>query len=250
MLCPMTRYGPAYCGTGCLGQCNATAECGQYAAEPGKECPLNVCCSQFGFCGTTKDFCDAECQSNCVEHPSPPAGGSGKVFDRVIGYYESWSNVKSCHKIRPYNLPLDALTHVNYAFAYIDPASYQLTTMDSLTPGSLFDDLTYLKSIKPDLEIWISVGGWTFSDNNTRTQSVFGDIAADATKRQLFADNLVHFMQQHGFDGVDLDWEYPGAPDRGGKTEDTANYVQLLETLRSTFDRSGGMPKLASFLDH
>ncbi len=37
---------------------------------------------------------------------------------------------------------------------------------------------------------------------------------------------------------VDLDWEYPGAPDRGGKKQDTANYVLLLETMRKTFDRS------------
>lgn len=116
--------------------------------------------------------------------------------------------------------------------------------MDSATPGSLFDDLTTLKSIKPDLKIWVSIGGWTFSDNNTATQPVFGDIAADAGKRQHFANNLVHFMQQHGFDGVDLDWEYPGAPDRGGKKEDTANYVQLLKTLRSTFDGSGGTHSL------
>jgi len=33
--------------------------------------------------------------------------------------------------------------------------------------------------------------------------------------------------------------EYPGAPDRGGKEDDTKNYVELLKTLRSTFDNSG-----------
>lgn len=32
--------------------------------------------------------------------------------------------------------------------------------------------------------------------------------------------------------------EYPGAPDRGGKEDDTANYVELVKTLRSTFDNS------------
>lgn len=42
-----------------------------------------------------------------------------------------------------------------------------------------------------------------------------------------------------GFDGLDLDWEYPGAPDRGGSPDDTANYVLLLKTLRETFDASG-----------
>lgn len=37
---------------------------------------------------------------------------------------------------------------------------------------------------------------------------------------------------------LDLDWEYPGAPDRGGKPEDTKNFVSLMQTLRSTFDAS------------
>ncbi|KAF7171146.1 hypothetical protein CNMCM5623_003575 [Aspergillus felis] len=111
--------------------------------------------------------------------------------------------------------------------------------MDSSTPSSLFKDATNLKSIKQDLSVFVSIGGWTFSDNGTATQPVFGDIAADETSRQTFANNVVHFMKQYGFDGLDIDWEYPGAPDRGGKAEDTANYVLLLKTLRSTFDASG-----------
>ena len=46
-------------------------------------------------------------------------------------------------------------------------------------------------------------------------------------------------MNATGFDGVDVDWEYPGAPDRGGQKEDTDNYVLLLKTMRQTFDSSG-----------
>lgn len=35
-------YGPVYCGDGCISNCDAHAECGQYAENPGQECPLNV----------------------------------------------------------------------------------------------------------------------------------------------------------------------------------------------------------------
>lgn len=49
---------------------------------------------------------------------------------------------------------------VNFAFAYIDPASYQIVTMDSSTPSSLFQDVGNLKSIKQDLSVFVSVGGW------------------------------------------------------------------------------------------
>ncbi|BDD61512.1 hypothetical protein MAP00_006554 [Monascus purpureus] len=111
--------------------------------------------------------------------------------------------------------------------------------MDSRTPSSMFRDNANLKSIKQDLSIFVSVGGWDFSDNGTATQPLYGEIAADAGKRQTFANNVVHFMKQYGFDGLDIDWEYPGAPDRGGKPEDTENFVKLLQTLRQTFDASG-----------
>lgn len=212
----------------------------------GKTCPLNVCCSQFGFCGSTSEFCDPAsqpnpCQSNCVLSPPVPPGGSDlKVLDnKVIGYYEAWSARRACRGFPPDGIPTEGLTHVNFAFAYIDPATLQVTAMDSDTPTSLFATTTDIKNLKSGgstLEVFVSIGGWTFSDNGTATQSVFPDVAADADKRQEFADNLVSFMSRYGFDGVDIDWEYPGAPDRGGLQEqDAANFVALLRTLRSTF---------------
>ncbi|CZT13600.1 uncharacterized protein RCO7_10835 [Rhynchosporium graminicola] len=138
----------------------------------------------------------------------------------------------------PSDLPLEALTHLNYAFAYIDPTTFTLVTMDQQTPKELFQEVVDVKQYKSDLQVWISVGGWTFSDNGTATQPVFGNIAGSAANRQAFADNVVAFLTHYGFDGIDLDWEYPGAPDRGGIPDDTKNYVALLETLRSTFDRA------------
>ncbi|KAF2130126.1 glycoside hydrolase family 18 protein, partial [Dothidotthia symphoricarpi CBS 119687] len=194
-------YGPVYCGTGCSSHCDATAECGQFS--------------------------------------KPPGGGGGKLLDRVIGYWEAWNARSDCHNTQATDLPLEALTHVNYAFAYIDPKTFEITTMDAQTPTSTFQDAVSLKDLKPNLKIFVSIGGWTFSDNGTTTQSVFGNIARNASNRQKFADNLLKFMNGYGYDGVDLDWEYPGAPDRGGKEDDTQNYIELLKTLRSSFDKSG-----------
>jgi len=101
---------------------------------------------------------------------------------------------------------VDALTHVNYAFAYIDPTNFEITTMDAQTPVSTFQDVVSLKDLKPDLKVFVSIGGWTFSDNDTATQPVFGHIARTGGLRQRFADNLLKFMNSYGFDGVDLDW--------------------------------------------
>jgi chitinase len=46
----------------------------------------------------------------------------------------------------------------------------------------------------------------TFSDNDTYTQPIFGNIAGSSSNRQKFADGLVAFLTYYGYDGVDLDW--------------------------------------------
>ncbi|KAJ5214129.1 CAZyme family GH18 [Penicillium cf. viridicatum] len=209
-------YRDTYCGAGCVSNCGATAQCGKDAAVFNTICPLNVCCREYGFCGTTEDFYSTRCQSNCVLDPKPPDGAASVdlLSNKVIGYYESWMARKACHKVAPTDLLLDALTH-------------------------LFLDTTNLKSIKEDIKVFVSVSGWTFSDNDTATQLVFGDIAASTINRQKFANNVVHFMKKYGFDSIDLDLEYPGASDRGGNPEDTVNYVLLLKTICETFDASG-----------
>lgn len=43
-------------------------------------------------------------------------------------------------------------------------------------------------------------------------------------------------MQKYGLDGVDIDWEYPSAEDRGGKPADTQNYVLLMSDIRDSFN--------------
>nr|P83790.1 RecName: Full=Lectin-D2; AltName: Full=PL-D2 [Phytolacca americana]1UHA_A Chain A, lectin-D2 [Phytolacca americana]1ULM_A Chain A, lectin-D2 [Phytolacca americana]1ULM_B Chain B, lectin-D2 [Phytolacca americana] len=38
-------------------------ECGERAS--GKRCPNGKCCSQWGYCGTTDNYCGQGCQSQC-----------------------------------------------------------------------------------------------------------------------------------------------------------------------------------------
>nr|WMS58911.1 chitinase POCH-4/2021 [Penicillium ochrochloron] len=51
-----------------------------------------------------------------------------------------------------------------------------------------------------------------------------------------FVQNIFDFVEANGLDGVDFDWEYPGAPDipgiPAGLASDGPNYLSFLETLR------------------
>ncbi|KAM0255869.1 hypothetical protein ACHAQJ_005374 [Trichoderma viride] len=102
----------------------------------------------------------------------------------------------------------------------------------------LYTAVTSARFANPKAGFWLSIGGWTFSDNNTIFQPVFGEVASSEAKRKRFALNLVKFMTEFGFDGVDIDWEYPGAPDRGGTARDYNNFPLLLKAIRDAFDQN------------
>ena len=51
----------------------------------------------------------------------------------------------------------------------------------------------------------------------------------------------MQFMKTYGFDGVDIDWEYPAADDRGGVTADSQNYVSLVSDIKAAFGSQYGL---------
>lgn len=48
------------------------------------------------------------------------------------------------------------------------------------------------------------MGGWSDSGGDKWSRLV-----NDAAARANFNQNVISFIQQYGFDGLDLDWEYP-----------------------------------------
>ncbi|KNG45018.1 glycoside hydrolase family 18 protein [Stemphylium lycopersici] len=229
-------FGPVFCGDKCTSDCNRKSECDpgtwglQYANLT--TCPLNVCCSEHGFCGTTVDFCGP----NPVPHPQCDL--SQRSADaRTIGYYEGWNFQRPCGNMEPEDIPLGHWTHINFAFALINPKTFHIEDMDPDT-GSRYGRVAALKERQPNLKIWIAVGGWAMNDPGPY-RTAFSDMAASEANQDNFFDSLLTFMRRYNLDGVDLDWEYPVAEDRGGIPEDFENYVNLLRRLRERLNSSG-----------
>jgi chitinase len=189
------------------------------------------------FCTITDDD-ETSCQSNCEQPGSGSSGGD--VQTRIIGYYEAWNHAKRCIGMKIQDIPIGSLTHIYYSFGYIKPETYEIVPMDDegeLSTDS-FTEFAGLKRKNPGLKVVIALGGWTFNDNGTIWQPVFSDLASTEEKRGRFIDQLLTFMNRYGFDGVDIDWEYPGAGDRGGRDGDGENLTKLMKQMRATFDES------------
>src|SRR5664279_3154978 len=155
---------------------------------------------------------------------------------RVVGYFASWAIYDRGYFVT--DIPADKLTHLNYAFAAIsDDGEIALMDEEADTqytyPGDSdnqplkgnFHQLQLLKVAHPSLQTIISIGGWTGS-------AKFSDVALTAQSRDKFARSVVKFVTQYGFDGVDIDWEYPtGGGDTGNveRPEDRTNFALLLD---------------------
>ncbi|KAH7202902.1 uncharacterized protein BKA55DRAFT_600509 [Fusarium redolens] len=225
-------FGPDYCGTNCRSDCDRKSECnpgfGSKWAEEDK-CPLNVCCSKHGYCGTTKDFCG----SKKVKRPSC---SKSRGVERVVGYFEGWARTRPCNTFWPEQIPIGLYTHINFAFATINPKTFLVEMKDKDNDGNLYERLTALKKKDPDLKIYLAIGGWAFNDPG-KTATTFSELATSQDSQSKFINSLQSFMSQYDFDGLDLDWEYPVDKDRGGHSGDYKNFPKFMEKLKKTLDR-------------
>lgn len=196
-------------------------------------------------------------------------GGLAAAAERLtVGYFVQWGVYKRQYFVKNLDASGAAarLDVITYAFAKVgeddrvalvdshaDLALFHNAERsvdgvpDTWDAGALrgnFNQLRKLKQKHPHLRVVVSIGGWTLSDR-------FSDMAMTAEGRRAFADSCVEVfitgafapgLRQPGiFDGIDIDWEYPGAPGNGNRfrAEDGANFSALLAEVRARLDAQG-----------
>ncbi|EDS41587.1 brain chitinase and chia [Culex quinquefasciatus] len=91
-----------------------------------------------------------------------------------------------------------------------------------------------LKKANPTMKTLAAVGGYN------EGSETFSKVASDTDLRQRFAISARDFCVRHGFDGIDIGWEYPGQ--RGGDpAADKSNFVLLLAHVKQIFAAAGLM---------
>jgi GH18 family chitinase len=157
---------------------------------------------------------------------------------RTVAYYQAW-NVRTnpCNKVWPAQIQTNGLTHLNLAFASIDPKSYKIRLQNS-ADAEVYRQFTDLK--KRGVQTWLGVGGWEFSDEG-ETRTTWSDMVSTESNRKAFISTTLDMLKEYGFQGLDLDWEWPGASNRGGRDSDKEGHVALFKELRAAFGNDYGL---------
>jgi chitinase len=207
-----------------------------------------------------------------------------------VGYFTQWGIYGRAFTIKKLNDSGAAgrLTHLNYAFGNVSPdgrcyvdggpgegdpwADYQRPvpaqeSVDGVADAwgeplnGNFGQLRKLKAMHPDLKVLISLGGWTWSTH-------FSDAARTAESRRKFVASCVDLYLKGNlpnpdgsaggpgslagvFDGIDLDWEWPGSAgdvDTVFRPEDKRNLTALVAEFRRQLDGLGKHCQLTAFV--
>ena len=147
-------------------------------------------------------------------------GNSDKKY-KIVCYFTNWAQYRpKTGKYLPEDIDPFLCTHIIYAFGWLKKGKLSsLEANDESVDGKvgLYERMMALKSVNPELKVLLALGGWTFGT------AKFKEMSATRYSRQTFVFSAIPFLRQHGFDGLDLDWEYPKGSD------DKRNFVSLLK---------------------
>ncbi len=194
---------------------------------------------------------------------------------KVEIYFPGWLLERAGNKKKNTvaGIPWEYVTDIDHAFWVIEPlekpeqssferaaaglaarTGYRIRSKSPEGDKVHFKAYSEYKAKYPDVNIKISVGGWTDC-------GFFSEMASTSEGRMSFADSCAELMERHQWiGGIDIDWEHPascddgrmpdpddpedtGCPVWGTKEEDNNNFISLLSTLRSVFDERFGNGK-------
>ncbi|MDU4091778.1 MAG: glycoside hydrolase family 18 protein [Pantoea sp.] len=158
---------------------------------------------------------------------------------KVIGYFPEWGVYEAHDYFTPDKVAYDQISHLNYGFAVVTPAGV-IETHDTWKAPALMKDIAK-RTKKAGVINMLSVGGYNNSqlcaercnEPVANQVNVFEAATATAYRVERLSQSIVDYMMEWGFDGVDIDWEYPATE------KQAAQYTQLLKSLRAKLDALG-----------
>ncbi|KAK4176845.1 hypothetical protein QBC36DRAFT_378170 [Triangularia setosa] len=243
-------FGPDFCGEGCRFNCTATAMCGEHSQLGRMPCGMKLCCSASGWCGVS------------TQHISLLSLLERLLTGIIFAYLSLRRSTATTptpyearYPARPATVPVTSQACPRALMAVAAPAA--VTSVTTSHGTSATGSATRIAAAHPDdpammreftglaktgLKTWIAIGGFDFSDKGTPTHRTWSEMVATRDRRAAFISSVKDYMDVYGFTGVDIDWEYPGDPDRGGnKLADTQKLVLLMKEMRAAYGSNYGI---------
>ncbi|KAK6959684.1 acidic mammalian chitinase [Biomphalaria glabrata] len=156
--------------------------------------------------------------------------GSAIGAKKIFCYYSSFAQTRqSVGNFLPENINPFLCTHIIYAFVDItsDGRDLRPFNRNDQGPNGLYARTLALKLKNPALKILLAVGGWQIGSKP------FIPMIKDEATRSTWIKNVVSYVRRHGFDGFDMDWEFPAT--RGSAPEDKYRFTLLMKGLFEAF---------------
>ena len=138
-------------------------------------------------------------------------------------------------------IPAARLDYLIYAFA--EPDDRDLCAAPTAAQLDIFAGLRKLRAQHPGLHLLLSIGGWGAAPQ-------YSDVALTAASRTGFARSCIQqYVAQQGFEGIDLDWEFPvhGGMNKS-RPQDRTDATALVRELRRQLDLLGGKDRRHYYL--
>ena len=148
-----------------------------------------------------------------------------RATPQIAAYYDGGMPVSQ--------IPAEQISDLIYAFG--EPNDAGVCTPPTSAQAGTFAALRALRKGHPALRLIVSIGGWDAAPQ-------YSDIALSDRSRGRFAASCIQaFLVAQGFDGIDLDWEFPehGGMNRS-RPQDRADATALVREFRRQLDVLGG----------